>query len=1853
MSKNQIIKLALLTLLVLLPLVFAQQQLFITADLPNITKDYTIDIKGTTIPGTQVEVLINDQLKRREPALKSDTFLFRDVLLDKEENTIKLIATDKQGTTTSVEKTVKVDIKPPEINLIIPEQVLESSVALQGRTSENVKINYWVAQEGDELTDDNKHTVEVQAGEFTLNLDLPFEDNKIKIIAKDEASHETIIEGKTKLDLEPPIINSNLDQFKYVEKTGILNTVFNPEIKIKGNTNEPAAITVYVNNKAQKIVKTDENNNFEVGVNLLREIAKDITKSSVSEEKFSAEFLGAAWTNQVKLVAVDHAGRESIQGPIDVVYALCGRGGPFRITPDTVTPNILNPRLILQGLQTAGFGFKIEYTGAHKADVKKVDLRPVMFRSKEGEKYDQDWVNPVIFFEKNQKRNGGEGYAQINIKKSDPEGDTDYAKEKAIAEYNKGKCATVPGFGCLKFYLQFTIEYTETYNTTTISRGEPERISPIVTSEVQYQKSCDRYELGIDQVRPENLIPKKHLKSSIDFLQKTSDAIENVQKPLSTVNTYLTYACAASTLARKVVDAVESWNCKWSNKLNIFGNKWEQGVAEVGLCDETYGQEQEKLSACQRCENTIKFRKEKYQNIINPVCDRIFGPAAPTLQKYIKDHQGAAKEVTLSPDTLSKPELQKWKLTNQGKIFSGNDCSFYTETGLPVVEDIYQKYKTGEAPLTTSDCREPLRPAHPACCGQQYMGEWGSACGIPSFGLDTFNEIKESACLAANKEGKNKVAGETCYQLWNSVAGFCDAEGGFLPQTIFTGVAYATPPAGAASNVIQAIIIPKGVSAAGLLQGAPERAVESYKIYLGYVANRYQIQPGQTNYYLNAETVLIPQKEVTDLFFNTNGELYSETQFAGQPSAGFKTAIEQLSAGQSIDNDAINFIYTKIRNTVGTVDKAYIVRPDSGLLRSMQCVYLPGVINWLKQWQGIVGHAKACLEKVMLTGDGSIGTCREFLSQYMCDFVWDSLSCTAQKYSQPSPGGGRIGGELGGVGDVFGAVSDSSLKTQNAMKERYGTTGLWKNLFNEKRLQNSVCAFAFTGTWDLDIEAISQMSIEAPQLPSQGLLSSCRRTFAGYMPTGDLKTKGLTTWIYRFATFLSAGSELRWWTELTCSDDYSCNPNDGYENGKCDCVGIGEKTIRVEPQVAISDRLSKGEIMDEPMQLIIRATNEEPSPKYRYDKATIHWESVDSNVPSDLRKGEAACKFNLVGGDAPSFCKFSLDKGSFWCSWGQQKDTITIDKRKTKADYPRMMDKLGVFAISDDLSFKIVGKQEREQPNANTAKYLLYKIENKAGRVVREIKFDDPVRESLRVDQEGDFEQTITISDKLTQEDFGIKEEDFIKYEGFDLDLNEYFDYSLDGLIRNVEVVNAEQNKEYSFVFDFKGRNLNIYKFSGKGESGLRKGKKLAYNEPLIVEDGSPSILIDEDKEPTLQFSISTGGLPPDSPNLNFQVWVRYPEPSRKVEACEGEQKPEIWHAEITAHNTENGLQTEFPATDKNGKVARITIPFRVSCKKNTGLQQFDEATTQEDPLRATEEGEEPKTETPQEEQPETPEETPEETTPETPEIIQEFYSIEGTQIIKHKFFAEDSGELVFNTQKLTNSEWKTFGIERYTEQEINDGLSSRTLFSSYQEALDSSSKGMDAYRRIKIKQITNFYYSENSIIYKNTIIGPLAQDGGVPVNVVKKENNNWVNVRDETISKDAIIAGFESGHYGEEERDITKGAQTYKKIINGQITEYYFIAPDLILKFYDFKINNDGSINAARTKTNPKDNTQEELTRVSTSKNVIIDNFTNYLGSAYFLTLDEAKANVIITQPPTQQPKPVTSSGGTSQPVK
>jgi hypothetical protein len=217
-------------------------------------------------------------------------------------------------------------------------------------------------------------------GVFELSLDLLEGKNNVVISGVDRAGNSVVLKGVTTVDVSPPrFLETNLDD---------VSPTYLPEIIVKGEVSEPSSVLVFVNDesKPSKIVATDLENKFEARIR----VKKDI-KAEVTDTRTSIETIG--WTNTVRIVAMDAAGRRSEPLEQEVKFNQCGSGTTFSLNIDKPLPDVVTPRLMLNGIQQIGFPFNLTYRGTHEATIKQVKVGTVALSRAAEESFDHDWVS--------------------------------------------------------------------------------------------------------------------------------------------------------------------------------------------------------------------------------------------------------------------------------------------------------------------------------------------------------------------------------------------------------------------------------------------------------------------------------------------------------------------------------------------------------------------------------------------------------------------------------------------------------------------------------------------------------------------------------------------------------------------------------------------------------------------------------------------------------------------------------------------------------------------------------------------------------------------------------------------------------------------------------------------------------------------------------------------------------------------------------------------------------------------------------------------------------------------------------------------------------------------------------------------------------------------------------------------------------------------------------------------------------------------------------------------------------------------------------------------------------------------
>jgi len=400
--------------------------------------------------------------------------------------------------------------------------------------------------------------------------------------------------------------------------------------------------------------------------------------------------------------------------------------------------------------------------------------------------------------------------------------------------------------------------------------------------------------------------------------------------------------------------------------------------------------------------------------------------------------------------------------------------------------------------------------------------------------------------------------------------------------------------------------------------------------------------------------VFQPLYDVTESFFIPRGMEQELSKYDGKKVPPAFAADFKDATGIS-DTTKVREVYEKVRDSIGIIDKEYIVDPTSSFARSLQCVCLPGITSYLALYRNILNAIRNCFNTILLTGDGSPGMCRAVLSQYICDLLVDFINCFVKKYNK----GFKFREKPGSIGNFLGALTQAGSSVQQSISNRYGKSGLFRSMFNERKLINSICLFAFTGTWNVDFNAMLEEDITT-EIDSIGALYPCTRRFMSYNPKSS--PPGLTSYVYSYAGIIVAGWDLNYGVKLVCSDDYSCD-------GPCDCVQIGKKELPLRAGIGM---LRKGETAQfEEYQKIHNSP-------YRYDKAILYWKSTDSN-----RTGQVVCKIKEKG-KPPSTCNLDIATGRFRCGYDLLTENWVQFVNEPRVLYPEKQDR---FIAGDEIKF--------------------------------------------------------------------------------------------------------------------------------------------------------------------------------------------------------------------------------------------------------------------------------------------------------------------------------------------------------------------------------------------------------------------------------------------------------------------------------------------------------------------------------------------------------------------------------------
>lgn len=1360
-------------------------------------------------------------------------------------------------------------------------------------------------------------------GDFSYTISLGEGTNFVEIIARDAAGNEDNYVKTIKLDTTAPEFEStNLDS---------LSPTYIPDVTIKGKVSEKARVHAYLNGEGSPSFSTttDAEGNFELDIKLKKKYVESLSDLDDSTSGFAE--VEDAYPNQIVLVAEDVLGKTGrYEG--EIYYALCGKGSWWDVQISEVTPSMLTPRLIADGNAQIGFSVELKWQGGSHGG--QITSRPnVNIRSMSPateDEWDTGWVTPTSVW----STNNTVGYVLLDVRApyfSNTENLTMLAKENNISDHRIGECKA-GGFGCVKIPLMLTIDFEQITKEQYVTMYADEDKEDYNVDDL-VQKQCWEVEIAIDRRVPSDKIPEEFLNGAIGFLNVTIDMIDKVLPPLRTVQKVVFVACAATWLINFYLQFQESFACGFSSDLNVFskvagvatGSNFDRRIADIGMCEERYKSESdEKYSACNSCESAVMARVEFEKNM-HLICDRIFCPAAPTFQTYVKNEKKQNERIETAEN--------KQTVNVKGTLYPvGSSCALTTDGGYDLAIRAYQAYKDGDTKIEGTDksCSDTLHPANADCCGYEYMYHWDTAALM-------MNELKDSTCLSAQNAGrldnfKTDIPGETCdfSRLYNSAAGFCEPGGEPTAEMVISrrpmdiGDSSGASCFGVTKNDIEGKedrylyfrIIPPDIENSGGSGG-------NYIVQSGYVDKITEVGtiPEKVDptkpHKVNQNIKFVPS---TDSGENLADEYFFQPSYFETDEAQGKTFdelseikkqkfITKMSSECGAKNNQAEELYKEIQSKIGISDQEYIIEPTSGILRSIQAVCLPGLVSYLNFYDTMLRAVRSCLQTILITGDGSPGVCQAVLSAYVCDLIWDILRCFQKKYNS-----GLQRNTEGGFGSFFGALTEAGTNTRRSIQGRYGTSNIWQTMFAEKKLVHAVCLWAFTGTWDVDIEGMLETDFPV-NIESQGFLYPCTRRFVAFNPVSS-PMSGLTNWNYHVGLGIVAGSDLKYDLKLVCSQGYECDAAEGFENGRCDCPK-GEMSYHLR-----GGTLSAGDTVQSEGDIYESI----PNSGVRYDKAVLTYEYKDNK--QDTQKKEIVCDINQVGGKAPASCSFDAGTLSYRCGidFGKEDWIKFLSVEPNKEDDPYM--------LNDKLKFDVHVLQQYPEDSVTTSrvnneftKYLDAKVYNHNNVLVWDISRDGAGPYAFNTD--GDDYYTV---------DAGVlKKSDFEK------------SYSADG--NEGCKISSEWGTNTISKDDIKCNEVRpiMVRYTNDGKFDWVYATKKGSNYEKNNDDWKPCDIDGRDVLcSNVKFTLATDKMPDSAKTKSVAIY--YNDGGKTFSGCNSGEVQK-WYAEFTlyrsAPSTEDTLSEGYNfgsnvATDNLGRQQRKKVTFDVRCS-DTKTTEVDE----------------------------------------------------------------------------------------------------------------------------------------------------------------------------------------------------------------------------------------------------------------------------------------------------------------------
>ncbi|HME86920.1 MAG TPA: hypothetical protein VKE88_00745, partial [Candidatus Nanoarchaeia archaeon] len=976
------------------------------------------------------------------------------------------------------------------------------------------------------------------------------------------------------------------------------------------------------------------------------------------------------------------------------------------------------------------------------------------------------------------------------------------------------------------------------------------------------QRKCIDANIRVEPEVKDLWNPNHWLMQTTQFLDNIIHTIDSILVPIKQAQTYTVYACFGGIAIQYFKTIGTKWTCGYNGVPGAdIRNALEKGECEThyegdelkGTCPGiTNGETKGKYEEClQSTIDTLDFQTKT----INFACDRIFCPAVPTLDKH----------ATTYSDLVVK---------SSGIVRSGNAVGVTTGRGNAGTKCTAGNYQS-------TDCRNEFQRA------------WGLVVLLDKPIAPFANEHELAVSIETKDLFRKTDFFESLGRIDQGFGNLCSDQ---EPQNDIVKSTGRKAPDGTeyAFRIYHENVV---------ISGSDEESTT--RLDYGRLATKTTLEAVSKNSDqlkpINSEYSFEPIE--SNIKFTADGYCSEEDSRCAQ-------AVTGLSNPSSLKVK----LPADVRAAIGgQYNKNVVFDPTSGIISASRAVCLPAVRGYLQSYRAILNHVNSCFKKIVETGTGSSDACNSLLSQVVCDFVVDAISCGIKTL------GGNWGSRTGGVGSTinpFAAVSQAGESISETITGRYGETQTFDTLFNQNALIHGVCIGALTNDWDL--EGIADLVTEASIPPVKSTCVAVPTSSRRFITSNPLK-QGKPTYIYHGVGMLAAGSDIsRLSMQLVCSNDFSCNrySTESNPNGECDCKRLGkEVTLNV-----VTDRFNvkRGDVFDEGEYISV------PDGEYRYDKLRLQYSYKDNTGKEITEMCETTLKED---GNIPPKCVFSPDVG-FRCEFDIGDEGIARFLEKPTASKGTN----GIYYPNDTLEvssrIEVIMPEESQGAPGLIAQYV---TKNQNGKVVhtRNVPLD---KGSRSYNEYPGF--------KIESSMFGASATDSITL----------VPYAANGaqLVSGSKVASPDaETTKFIVAFTGEGATRRYSCYGVSGATGAEKFGTLITSQGGEFTDNVPIVCN------KVQFRLNnvaslTSKVPSNGEEIakfgGSAIYVIYTRPAQPSFECTSE--PATWKTEVTLYNTAKDITETGDASSTNrpanpvyadGKVQKEEVSYKVACRSVFG----------------------------------------------------------------------------------------------------------------------------------------------------------------------------------------------------------------------------------------------------------------------------------------------------------------------------